>query len=777
MGKESGGKQKAFDAGRFFQLVPDLLCRMSSRGVLLQLNDAWLNHLGYSSPELVGTSLCRLVHQEDKASTEREMARLRSGQRSVNFINRLRSKSGEWLWMEWNASPAEDGAVYAVVRNITRRMQAAQRTRLLTDAFRHCTHGLAIENPVSGEILACNPAFAALHGRTAEEMQGMRLFDFYPDFEMERLNASLRLAVDTGFCRFESLKRRRNDELFPLQIDFVFVRDEHGGPLYLIVTAEDITERRRAEAALRESEGRFRAVVESAPEGIFIQLGGLFSYLNPAALRMFGASGQDEMLGRPVVEQLHPEHRERVRALIKKLNEEEVGLPFPEERRFIRCDGTYFTADVSAVPFVQGGEKGALVFVHDTSEPKRAEGERLRLELELFHSQKMESIGRLAGGVAHDLNNLLTPILGYAELLDGQFGPNDERLDDVRAIHSAGVRARDLVRQLLAFSRRQSLEFSVIDLNAAVSGFLPLLQRTLQDDIEIDEMLAGGELLIEGDIGQVEQVMMNLAVNAQDAMPEGGRLSIRTGIVPAERLPRTVHDEMGEADCVALTFVDSGEGMDSQTMEQIFEPFFTTKEKGSGTGLGLATVYGIARQHNGMVDVTSEPGKGSAFTLYFPRFRGERPREESQSRAEPASIAAGYGSVLVVEDNEVVRAFIVDALRHFGYRVLAADGARAALAVIDEKGGCPDLLLTDIVMPGMDGRELSLEACRKCPAMRVLYMSGYASKVLERETVTACRTGYLHKPFSVKELLDAVSALIAAPEGKERKIKKPKPKM
>ncbi|ABB24210.1 PAS/PAC sensor hybrid histidine kinase [Pelodictyon luteolum DSM 273] len=774
MQNERGYIERPFDAGHFFELVPDMLCRMSIEGKLLQVNAAWQKHLGYTSRELLSMSLYRLLHPDDRSSTKREMERQRSGQRTVNFINRMQSRSGDWLWMEWNASPAEDGVVYAVARNITGRMQAARKTRLLTDAFQHCTHGLAIEDPDTRRILACNPAFAGLHGRTVEEMTGLHLMEFYPDSQKDVVSSCLLRSAESGSCKFEAFKSRKDGSLVPVQVDIVFVRDEHGDPLYQIVTAEDITERREAEKALRESESRFRAVVESAPDGIFIQTGDTFAYLNPAALRMFGAAKEEEMLSRPVVDHLHPDFRERVLERIRKLNEERIGLPFPEERRFLRCDGSFFDADVSAVPFMHDGQHGALVFVHDTTERHRAEEERLRLRQDLFQSQKMESIGRLAGGVAHDLNNLLTPILGYAEILDGQFGPDDERLQDIRAIHGAGVRARDLIRQLLAFSRRQSLDFRVLNLNAVVRGFLPLLRRTLPENIAIKEALAEGVVAIEGDIGQIEQVMMNLAVNAQHAMPGGGQLSISTEMVAAGLLPRDVLDEIGPVDCVALSFTDSGAGMDRDTLERVFEPFFTTKEKGSGTGLGLATVYGIARQHNGMVAVASTPGEGASFTVYVPVSSGEPVSSVADAATLFSPPVEGGESVLVVEDSAVVRSFVADALRHYGYRVSEADGASSAKAAIKDGSCCPDLLLTDIIMPGMNGRELYLELRHLCPAMRVLFMSGYAASVLEKEGVPESGVGHLHKPFSVKDLIEGVSGLIAGPGGK---IKKPKPKI
>lgn len=776
MGKERGGAHEAFDGCGFFGLVPDMLSVMTAEGQLQQANPAWEKHLGYAVSELLGRPICHLVHPDDLQSTELEMARLCSGQRTINFINRLRAKSGEWLWMEWNASSA-DGFVYAVARNITRRMLAAQRTRLLTDAFQHCTHGLAIEDPEEGVILACNPAFAALHGRTVEEMVGNRLFEFYPDSQVDVVRSCISRASELGSCQFEAFKIHRDGGQVPVQVDIVFVRDEHGEPLYRIVTAEDITERRKAEKALRESEGRFRAVVESAPEGIFIQAAGDFAYLNPAALRMFGAETEGELLGRPVVGQLHPEYRERVRELIRKLNDEDIGLPFPEERRFIRCDGTFFSTDVSAVPFRHEGRKGALVFMHDTSERKRLEEEGRRLEQALSQSQKMESIGRLAGGVAHDLNNLLTPILGYAEILDDQFSPDDERLQDIRAIHGAGIRARDLVRQLLVFSRRQALDFHVLDLNAAVRGFQQLLRRTMQDNVIMDLSLSEEPLPIRGDLGQIEQIMMNLAVNAQDSMQGGGTLLIETASVPAALMPKEVAEAVGADDCAVLRFTDGGSGMEREVLANIFEPFFTTKARGRGTGLGLATVYGIARQHSGMVTVSSEPGKGSVFSVYFPLRSSEPIAAPEGDGGVPESAAGRGGSVLVVEDDAVVRSFVADVLRNAGYLVVDTDGGESALERVGDGSDCPDLLLTDIVMPGMNGRELYEAVSQRCPDLPVLFMSGYAMNVLDREGLPERGVGYLQKPFSVGELLEEVSALMTGQRERGGKIKKPKPKM
>ncbi|MBA4364559.1 MAG: hypothetical protein C0398_00955 [Coprothermobacter sp.] len=387
----------------------------------------------------------------------------------------------------------------------------------------------------------------------------------------------------------------------------------------------------------------------------------------------------------------------------------------------------------------------------DITECKRGEEEKAKLEEQYRQAQKMESVGRLAGGVAHDLNNLLTPILGFGGLLLDDFSPDDPHRESVQQIVKAAEKSRDLVRQLMAFGRKQVLEFRPLDLNAVVTEFEKLLRHTLHEDIALKVILALSIPAVLGDIGQLEQVVMNLAVNAQDAMPEGGRLTIETSVADLDAAYVAAHQGVVPGRYVLLVISDTGIGMDAETQERIFEPFFTTKEKGKGTGLGLATVYGIVKQHDGNIWVYSELGKGTTFKIYLPAVEtAAEPVERAQ--VTPLEDLRGTETILLAEDAAVVRSLAQGILEQQGYRVLLAENGRAALSILAGYDGPVQLLLSDVVMPEMNGRELFASISKDHPGMKVLYMSGYTENVIAHRGVLEAGVQFIQKPFTIHAL-------------------------
>ena len=387
--------------------------------------------------------------------------------------------------------------------------------------------------------------------------------------------------------------------------------------------------------------------------------------------------------------------------------------------------------------------------------------ERRVLEEQYNQAQKMEAVGRLAGGVAHDLNNLLTPILGYAEMLQSAFTSGDTRLDSVKEMYNAGTRAKDLVRQLLAFSRKQTLEFKRIDVNAVIQGFEKLLRRTLREDVRVSIRRAERVRAIRGDVGQIEQVLMNLAINSQDAMPDGGQFSIETAEIEVGEEHAASHAEFTPGSYVVLTVSDTGVGMDADTMARVFEPFFTTKPAGKGTGLGLATVYGIVKQHGGAVSVYSEVGCGTSFKLYFPALGSEPPAAADEER--PPDVEGGGSTsetIMVVEDSEMVRTLAVKVLRRQGYDVYSAANAEECMQVLQGLAGPLHLLLTDVVMPDMNGRALYDVVATAYPGVRVIFMSGYPQEVISYRGILDENIEFLQKPFSVKALAAKIRAVL-----------------
>lgn len=414
---------------------------------------------------------------------------------------------------------------------------------------------------------------------------------------------------------------------------------------------------------------------------------------------------------------------------------------------------------VSATPITGPEERVALVCIEDITGHKRAEEEKARLQEQFHQAQKLESIGRLAGGVAHDLNNVLTPILGYGEmLLDGASG-EDPRREPLEEIVDAGRRARNLVHQLLAFSRKQLLEIKTLDLNALLKNFERLLRRTIRENIDIRLILEKSLPPVRGDTGQLEQVVMNLAVNAQDAMPEGGTLTVETVRVDLDEACTSRHEGIRPGPHVLMALSDTGSGMDEETRRSLFEPFFTTKEKEKGTGLGLATVYGIVRQHGGSVRVYSEPGLGTVFKVYLPAAVGEAavPAEEKR-QVHPAE--GGSETILLAEDNPQVKNLAAAILERRGYTILSAESGLEAVSIIKKHNGPVHLLLTDVIMPDMNGRKLFEKVRRIHPDIRVLYMSGYTDNVIAHHGVVDPDVHFIHKPFPVNALAAKVREVL-----------------
>jgi signal transduction histidine kinase/CheY-like chemotaxis protein len=394
----------------------------------------------------------------------------------------------------------------------------------------------------------------------------------------------------------------------------------------------------------------------------------------------------------------------------------------------------------------------------DITQQKEMELERREYESRFRQMQKMESIGRLAGGIAHDLNNLLSPIIGYGEMLLDACSPRDSKREELQEILGAAYRSRDLVHRLLVFSRKQPLEIKVVDPNRVMEGFEKLLRRTVRENIDLRLNLASGLPSIRADVGQIEQVIMNLAVNAQDAMPDGGLLTIESGVVELDEAYARSHEGVEPGRYVMLAVSDSGEGMDAEIQDKVFEPFFTTRMKGKGTGLGLATVYGIIKGHGGHVWVYSEPGEGTTFKCYFPAAQDER--IDVEPPPETPDDVSGNETLLVVEDDEAVRKMAVKSLEKYGYTVYAAGNGEECLKIVEHYGEKIDLLITDVIMPDMNGKELFTKVSEITGGVEVIYISGYTDNVIAHHGVLDEGINFVQKPFSVYALAKKVRSVL-----------------
>jgi two-component system cell cycle sensor histidine kinase/response regulator CckA len=534
--------------------------------------------------------------------------------------------------------------------------------------------------------------------------------------------------------------------------DVLFARNATGEPRSILCSMGDVTERKRAEDALRESDERHQTILQTAMDGFWlVDMQGRLLEVNETYCRMSGYSVQ-ELLAMRIPDLEISETADDVAAHTKRIMAQGADR---FESRHRRKDGSIFDVEVS-VQYQPTDSGRFVVFLQDVTDRKRAGVEKAKLEAQFHQAQKMESVGRLAGGVAHDFNNLLTVINGYSQMLLSDLKVDDPLRDSIEEIHKAGERAAGLTRQLLAFSRKQVLEPRRLDVNHMVEELRPMLTRLMGEDVELRVALRGEGRTVRADPHQLEQVLMNLAVNARDAMPAGGKLLIETALVERDESYCQAHPDARAGPYIMLAISDDGVGMDEETRQRIFEPFFTTKEAGKGTGLGLSMVQGIVAQSGGYINVYSEPGQGTSFKVYLPAL-DEAAAEGSQQAAVPT--LGGKETVLVVEDQAEVRKYAVAVLKSKGYRVIPAESAGEALLLCERER--IDLVLTDVVMPNVSGRELAERLEKLQPGIKVLFMSGYTDNVIEQRGVLEKGAGFIQKPFSPEELARKVRAVLA----------------
>jgi two-component system cell cycle sensor histidine kinase/response regulator CckA len=605
-----------------------------------------------------------------------------------------------------------------------------------------------------GRFVYANAKLAEIFGYTADEVLALPSWkDVVASEDLAVTSEHMRRRFSGEATSAHYTYRGRRKDGTTVDVEVLGNTTQLDGRLAVVGTCIDVSERRQRDEALRESEERFRNAFEhTGVPMVLTDLNHRFLRANAAFAAMLGYS-PEELLALSMPDITHPED------LAESLNRREGLMSgdvdhFQMEKRYHRKDGRVIwgLVNVSLIRDAGGRPERYVGQVQDVTERKRTE-EQLR------QAQKMEAVGQLAGGVAHDFNNMLTVINGFSELLLQRLPAGGPERGMVEQIYRAGERASMLTRQLLAFSRKQVVAPQVLDLNAIVADAEKMLARLIGEDVMLASVPGQGLPPIKADPGQIEQVLLNLCVNARDAMPRGGRLTIETSAVDLGDDYARAHANVKPGRYVLLAVSDTGCGMDAATQARIFEPFFTTKGLGKGTGLGLSTVFGIVKQAGGHVAVYSEAGRGATFKVYLPAV-------EAADRRAAATLApvvrGGTETILLLEDDPTVRSFTGIALRAKGYTVLEASSAAAALTLAAEHPGSIDLLITDVVMPGMGGREAAERLGKVRPGLKVMYVSGYTDDAIVRHGVLEAETAFLQKPFSGSALAAKVRAVLDA---------------
>jgi len=753
-------------AARLDAVVPDPHVVLDRNGDAVFMNRSFATRFGMAEAGSGRGAIERLraaVAADEASSAEfaRFEAAAAAGRELVAEL-RLRGEDGRTQYVEASVLPlpAADGHVLWRFVDVTDRRQMLDiirdEQRKLVDFLDNAPLGFYSADE-AGRFLFVNHTFAAWLGCPADELiEGeRRLHDFVVDRDPAAPPHGP-FACSADEAAGEVTLRTLAGRGLHVHIRQSTVRDAETDGLRTRSIVRDLTAEREWERALRLSEQRFERFFEEAPLGVCLLDGDCrMTEANPAFAVLVATQGAS-LLGRRFTDLLRPDDRADVQDRLARVAAGEAA-PMPLG---VVLDGP---GDRSCAVFarpldVASGPPGLMLHLIDTTQQKK-------LELQFAQSQKMLAVGQLAGGIAHDFNNLLTAMIGFSDLLLMRHSPGDPSFADIQQIRQNANRAANLVRQLLAFSRQQTLQPRIINLTDVLADLSNLLRRLLGANVELRLEHARDLHLVKVDQVQMEQVVMNLAVNARDAMPDGGTVTVRTrNVVVDGRRGVTGHEPPVPGDYVLIEVVDTGTGIAPEHIDRVFEPFFSTKAVGSGTGLGLSTVYGIVKQTDGYIFVDSAPGRGATFAIYLPRFQ-ETARTETAGLGDVAHTPAdltGAGTILLVEDEDPVRLFSARALRNKGYKVIEARSGDAALDLIEADEQPIDLLITDVVMPHMDGPTLIAKVREGRPAMRVICISGYAEGSFRQKLAGLADVHFLPKPFSLQQLAGKVKEVIAA---------------
>jgi len=738
--------------------MPVLICRFLPDGELTYVNKAYSKYFGKTAETLLGSSFLTLIPKEEHEQVANSLSTLTAESPSQSHEHKVHARDGKIRWHRWTNRALFDAgekvvAFQSIGEDITEWKRTTER---LSYVIQGINAGTWEWNVQTGETIF-NERWADIIGYTLDEISPVSIDTWIKFCHPDDLKKSKQLlkACFNGqieYYSFESRMRHKNGEwIWVLDRGKVITWTKDGKPEWMYGTHQDTTKRKQAEAKLKANEAKLRLIIEQSPLGVCISdLDGTFISANPAYQKLTGYT-EEELKELTFFEITHPDDRPENRRLFHGMTVKETA-PFRMKKRYIRKDGAEISVIIHASPICDpsGSPLFGLALIEDTTERKKAKREREKLRGQLAQAQKMEAVGRLAGGVAHDFNNMLTIILGNTEMAMESLDPEQTVLADLKEIKKAAERSTDLVRQLLAFARKQTVSPEVLDLNTTVAGMIKMLERLIGEDINLAWVPGERVWPVKIDPGQIDQILANLCINARDAITGVGKMTIETGNKTFDEAYCSVHVDSKPGEYAMLAVSDNGCGMGAQTLENAFEPFFTTKTQDKGTGLGLSTVYGVVKQNEGFIHVYSEPDQGSTFKIYLPHHRAKADASPDQKSEMPTG--GGHETILLVEDEPSILKMTTRMLTRKGYTLIAAGTPGEAMELAHTHNGEIHMLMTDVIMPEMNGRDMAEHICNHYPNLKCLFMSGYTANVIAHHGVLDEGVNFIQKPFSMADL-------------------------